>query len=611
MTKLIALNCMVLPASADAAAEKKLARQLDGFHAHINDLVEKYEQVLPVGGETLDEAMQTLNGNFAAWFTRAISSRNVLPAESIKLYGRALNYDCTIICLNHDKPTPEWFDAGLLSVPKELVIKTLNGFMSPEVVDHVLPALGGLTLREISEVLRLTMVRDKNASCDGCLKTRKQLFQGSRGLTLVGTDTPLYWPQPFIAKYIAEQKTFFLNGCDERLRPRGLLMKGLSGTGKSMGAKALCRSWGIPLFRLDTSVEEKWVGDCFSDDTMFMTNRGPRLFDEVGLQDRLATLNIETGRIEFQIPSARHENVYSGDMEHVLGRRNDILVTPTHRFWVRPAQSHVSFKFLCADELSSCTNGTGYGNIEVPSGGLQCNDQLNDVSVYSVPYALSSNGRLGHQIVSPRQFEMDYFLKFLGYFISEGNLDRRGVIVLSQKSGPIADDMINVCKYMFGRAHVVNGNGALKIAVSNLHVWSWIATLGPKGANAKRLPDFVFELSERQTVILVSALVNGDGSVNRYGRAGNWNYCTTSKVLADQVAYLAVRLGYTIRTHSVPPSAKSQRMYQVHCSPRTIKYFQQKSIHKEHYEGRVVNFTVENGTLLTGRHEKWIISGSA
>jgi hypothetical protein len=79
VTKLITVDGMHLPASADAVAEKKLVQQLDGFHAHANDLVEKYALALPVGGKQLKNTMHTLTGSFAVRFISAIEANAHLP----------------------------------------------------------------------------------------------------------------------------------------------------------------------------------------------------------------------------------------------------------------------------------------------------------------------------------------------------------------------------------------------------------------------------------------------------------------------------------------------------------------------------------------------------
>ena len=43
--------------------------------------------------------------------------------------------------------------------------------------------------------------------------------------------------------------------------PKGILLVGVPGCGKSLTAKLIAKEWGLPLFRFDIgSVYDKWVG---------------------------------------------------------------------------------------------------------------------------------------------------------------------------------------------------------------------------------------------------------------------------------------------------------------------------------------------------------------
>jgi phage terminase large subunit GpA-like protein len=70
--------------------------------------------------------------------------------------------------------------------------------------------------------------------------------------------------------------------------------------------------------------------DCFDAATEVLTERGWMLFKDLA-SERLATVNLETDRIEYQTPSRLIAKPYSGDMVRISTRRLDVLVTPEHR----------------------------------------------------------------------------------------------------------------------------------------------------------------------------------------------------------------------------------------------------------------------------------------
>jgi hypothetical protein len=66
------------------------------------------------------------------------------------------------------------------------------------------------------------------------------------------------------------------------------------------------------------------------------------------------------------------------------------------------------------------------------------------------------------------------------------------------------------------------------------------------GALNKRLPDYVWKLSQRQSRILLDALMQGDGSTMQYkGEDSFSRYGTISVQLANDISRLAVHCGYS------------------------------------------------------------------
>ncbi|KPK33974.1 MAG: ATPase [Betaproteobacteria bacterium SG8_40] len=68
--------------------------------------------------------------------------------------------------------------------------------------------------------------------------------------------------QSRLKQWLAQRKAAFVSEVQGLEPPRGIMLLGVQGAGKSLAAKAVAGSWGVPLMRLDcASLYEKWIGE--------------------------------------------------------------------------------------------------------------------------------------------------------------------------------------------------------------------------------------------------------------------------------------------------------------------------------------------------------------
>lgn len=189
-------------------------------------------------------------------------SIGTFDAAGSDLYGLLDHKHSTIITVNGDEDPVASFQAGMLPVPKALVrAQLMEDFDDEDLVRSITPAIGGLTLQHIAEVIRLTMARDQSLTAVGIMRTRMSAFPAVRGLDPVISENDNYWPSEEMAELVSRNKLFFLSDIDPRLVPRGILLTGGPGTGKTAFSKYVSRMWGVPLFRFDLgAVKDKYVG---------------------------------------------------------------------------------------------------------------------------------------------------------------------------------------------------------------------------------------------------------------------------------------------------------------------------------------------------------------
>lgn len=152
---------------------------------------------------------------------------------------------------------------GMLPVPQDMMANMLAKVVKDEdTVKAAVAALGGVTIKEGFEIALYSMAEHKSLTPGGLALSRNELFKPQKGLYPVDTAQDFYEPGPDLKKWINREKKFFLWENDPRLVPRGLMLDGRPGTGKSEAAKYIARMFEVPLYRLDLSTtQDKYVGN--------------------------------------------------------------------------------------------------------------------------------------------------------------------------------------------------------------------------------------------------------------------------------------------------------------------------------------------------------------
>lgn len=193
-------------------------------------------------------------------YTYVCPPKGELPLA--QLYEKLVAKESTLILVNPPAVREPMFAAGEVPVPRQLMLDFITHVVEDKTkAEELLAGLGGCTLKEAAEFARLTMARDNSLTVQGLVETRKSSFHGANGLTLVDTRQSFYVPPPTLEAWAVREKPFFLNCDDPRLVPRGLLMDGPPGTGKTAASKWLAQQFGVPLYRVDIGgTKNKYVG---------------------------------------------------------------------------------------------------------------------------------------------------------------------------------------------------------------------------------------------------------------------------------------------------------------------------------------------------------------
>lgn len=184
----------------------------------------------------------------------------------VALYKSMKSRQSVLLVLNFSREPPSMFlNVGELPVPKELVTKLLSTWVTDEEqIDGVVSAVKGMTLKQVQDVAMLARETSGGDFQPRRIQGIRQKMLGSlRGLESIDTDMSriVYLPPKPIAQWMLSEAAYFHHE-DLSLRPRGLMFTGAPGAGKTMSAKYIAGSWGMPLYRFDVaSTYGKYVGE--------------------------------------------------------------------------------------------------------------------------------------------------------------------------------------------------------------------------------------------------------------------------------------------------------------------------------------------------------------
>lgn len=179
------------------------------------------------------------------------------------VYEALVKTNRTLVVINPQDKDALMFDTGELRVPKELLEQFLDTLVQKEDLDQLVAVLGGLTLKDVNEIIRLTTTRYEELTPRGVMSIRRQYVGRLKGVGQVDTSYPYYDPPGFITDWLkVDGELFGYEDVPHELIPRGLLFGGGPGTGKTMGAKYIANELGVPLYRLDLGgLMGKYVGE--------------------------------------------------------------------------------------------------------------------------------------------------------------------------------------------------------------------------------------------------------------------------------------------------------------------------------------------------------------
>jgi hypothetical protein len=344
--------------------------------------------------------------------------------------------------------------------------------------------------------------------------------------------------------------------------------------------------------------------DCYDKETEVLTESGWKPFAQAVPTEGLATVNLQTDLIEYQLPTQLIAKQFDGEMVQLKHQALDLLVTPTHRMvtYVRRTKDPdvPEIKFAC--------DLTIWDRLKLHASWL--GEEPN-------PIILPKSGMRDQCEIDPH-----IWAAFLGWYVSEGWHSKT---VRTPGSGYA----VGVCQNVGWKREKMRAvltqtpwtwqENKFGFYTSSKQLWEYVHPLG--NVYTKCAPDWIRAQSPTIIQAFIDAAVLGDGWKVR--GEGRWQYATVSKSLADTIQELVIKTGKSasIIIRKAAPyhigeqsGTNTKDQYWVSLWSRdkiSLRDSHNNSaIHVVNYTGMVYCATVPNGTLIVRRNGKPLIAGN-
>jgi hypothetical protein len=238
---------------------------------------------------------------------------------------------------------------------------------------------------------------------------------------------------------------------------------------------------------------------------------------------KVCTLNSD-GHMCYEFPSETFVYEHDGDMYSIKNKQVELVCTLNHKLYVQKRSS-------------SKLKENPYQLIEAQHVmGKMMRFQKTMENVYpDVPTI-----RIGDT-----EYDMDAWLQFIGMFVSDGCCqDPIGIYISAVKERKMEFNQHILEKLNIAYSYHTDGNFFVS-GPKYIHIFNEIKKLSVGSLN-KYLPEYVWNLSKRQSIVLMEALLQGDGHTMQYkGEEGFSRYGTISIQLANDITRLALHCGWS------------------------------------------------------------------
>ena len=264
------------------------------------------------------------------------------------------------------------------------------------------------------------------------------------------------------------------------------------------------------------------IGDkmaCALPTQQVLTNEGWVEIQHIDIaRHKVATLDVN-GNMCYEYPTAKFEYNHKGKMYSVSNKQVEVVCTLNHKLYVKRREHNGIKKDY---ELIEAQNVIG----KMVRFQKSMNNVYPDVEWMEF---------------GDKKYKMDDWLQLLGMFIADGSTNSGAIYISALKPRKIAFNTSFLTKLGLKYKYDNINDKFILLKGQYPEIYQELDSLSVVALN-KYLPNYVWSLSRRQSIILLDSLLQGDGHTYNDGFS---RYGTISLRLANDICRLAVHCGWS------------------------------------------------------------------
>lgn len=349
----------------------------------------------------------------------------------------------------------------------------------------------------------------------------------------------------------------------------------------------------------EVNPEDGYVYACYDRKTEVLTEYGWVKWAYYDGVTKLATVNLESGLLEYQKPTKLYKYKYEGKMECCKSQSIDYCVTPNHKMIVAYAQDPKKGWLLKrADEL----------NIEEAAMTAPT-----DIK-HSLDYIEINGNKYDSKVMS----QIAALVLADGYCrIRDKKCYTIGISTSFEKNYEEIESILHNSPFKW-TPHKSNNEKVLSWECWNKDLWEWLSPYGGHGALNKKVPTEIFSVSKESIEAFLRAYSITDG--HNYP-SGATRYYTVSAQMVDDLQRLLLMAGKRSSVYSREPKdcfiegrlVKKENCHTIYhiktTGDKTTRYKKRNRFQVD-YNDFVYCAEVPNHTLITRRNGSTLVAGN-